>query len=155
MCRPAPEPYCISNLLRSKHLGLFAEFIGTPSRTNDRFGPRSRLSVECESTVTSGSCSTSRNNYIGLSVVQVRMAGPGCLTDQWLPQCPSHKSRLFNRSSLCFDLEATLLKSVDPHPTPAAQYGKSIGGMQPQYLSSPGPTRTRPPGIETAESTRV
>ncbi len=29
---------------------------------NDRFGPRSRLSVEGEST--SGSCSTSRNNHI-------------------------------------------------------------------------------------------
>ncbi len=41
---------------------------------NDRFGhgPRSGLSVEGEST--SGSCSTSRNNHIGLSVAQVRMA---------------------------------------------------------------------------------
>jgi hypothetical protein len=48
-------------------------------QSNDRFGPRSRLSVEGEST--SGSCNTSRNNYIGLSVVQVRMASPGCLTD--------------------------------------------------------------------------
>ncbi len=56
---------------------------------DDRFGPR-RLSVEGEST--SGSC-VSRNNYIGLSVVQVRMASPGCLTDG-CPQCPSHKSRL-------------------------------------------------------------
>jgi hypothetical protein len=38
-----------------------------------------RLSVEGEST--SGSCNTSRKNHIGLSVVQVRMASPGCLTD--------------------------------------------------------------------------
>ena len=44
----------------------------------DCLGPRSRLSVEGEST--SGSCSTSPNNHIGLSVVQVRMACPGCLT---------------------------------------------------------------------------
>ena len=47
--------------------------------SNVCFGPRSRLSVEGEST--SGSCNTSRKNYIGSSVVQVRMASPGCLTD--------------------------------------------------------------------------
>ena len=29
-------------------------------------------------------------------------------------------------------------------PTP--QYGETFGGMQPQYLGSPGPTQTRPPG---------
>jgi hypothetical protein len=37
---------------------------------------------------------TSRNNHIGLSVVQVRMAGPGCLTDGCAPMS-IHKSRLF------------------------------------------------------------
>ncbi len=80
--------------------------------------------------------------------------------------CPSHKSRLLalvylltsnatsKGSDYSFRPRANSSKSVDPHPTrgvhrgsaPAAQYGNAFGGMQPQYLSSPGPTRTRPPG---------
>ena len=71
----------------AKHFGgMQPQYLSSPGPTrtrppgqNDRFGPRSRLSVEGEST--SGSCSTSRNDYIGVSVVQVRMASPGCLTD--------------------------------------------------------------------------
>ena len=51
-------------------------------------------------------------------------------------------------------LEPALLNQWT-HPTrgsaPAAQYGKALGGMQPQYLSSPGPTRTRPPEVFRAE----
>ena len=70
---------------------------------------------------TSWSCSTSRNNHIGLSVVQVRMAGPGCLTDD-CPQCPSHKSRLFALVYLLIgakeiNRQVTTLVSTENQPT--------------------------------------
>ncbi len=105
--------------------------IAPANKKGDRFGPRSRLSMEGEST--SGSC----NNRF------VRGAGENgkpWLSHWWLPQCPSHKSRLL----------ALVYLLTTRGSTPAVQYGKALGEfMQPQYLSSPGPTRTRPPGIET------
>jgi hypothetical protein len=58
--------------------------------------------VEGEST--SGSCNTSRNNYIGLSVVQVRMANPGCLADG----CPNvHPTNLDSVLALVYLLNRT------------------------------------------------